>query len=93
MIGGTRHPDYSAAGDDEYNKLADRAMKWAVWISETMEDPDGWGFVAAAVEAFAARVIKEDPKGPWEQYAELFWRGEHETIVFRTPDLDDEALQ
>ena len=41
MIGGTWHPDYSAAGDGEYNRLADRAMKWAVWISETMEDPDG----------------------------------------------------
>ena len=38
-------------------------------------------------------MIKEDPKGPWEQYAELFWRDEYETIVFRTPDLDDEALQ
>jgi hypothetical protein len=52
-----------------------------------------FGFVAAAVEAFATRVIKEDPNGPWKEYAELFWRDEYETTVFRTPDLDDEALQ
>jgi hypothetical protein len=89
MIGGTWHPNYKCDAGEE-GRLAEQAMRWAVWINETMEDPDGWAFVAAAVEAFTARVIKEDTKGPWEKYAELFWRDEYETIVFRTPDWDDE---
>ena len=85
-IGGMWHPDSKPADDKDYNRCADRAMKWAVWINETMEDPDGFGFVAAAVEAFAARVIKEDAKGPWRKHAERFWRDEYETMVFCTPD-------
>jgi hypothetical protein len=75
MIGGLWHP--SSEPDDE-EAAANRAMHWAGLIDQVMCDSSGdgdgagFGFVCAAVEDFAARVMKEDPNGPWAKYAVLF---------------------
>ena len=52
-------------------------MHWAGLIDKVMGELDdgdgaGFGFVCAAVEDFVARVMKEDPNGPWAKYAVLF---------------------
>ena len=60
-------------------------MHWAGLIDQFMCDSSGdgdgagFGFVCAAVEDFAARVMKEDPNGPWAKYAVLFL-SEDETL-------------
>jgi hypothetical protein len=74
MIDGFWHPN--SEPDDE-EAAANCAMHWAGLIDKVMGESDdgdgaGFGFVCAAVEDFAARVMKEDPNGPWAKYAVLF---------------------
>ena len=73
MIDGFWHPN---SEPDNEETAANRAMHWAGLIDKVMgesDDGDGAGFgFAAAVEDFAARVMKEDPNGPRAKYAVLF---------------------
>ena len=69
-------------------------MKWAAWIERVDGRSRRLGFVARSVlRPSPGARSKKIRKVRGKKYAELFWRDENETIAFRTPDLDDEALQ